>query len=178
MLLDHPNRCQWVRVVRQDISSKKADSIDQSLMAKAAFQMQGVRPFTYELRTASCTNHSRTRGRKQRPPFLLWEIYAPLDKPDGMEGISTLILLSPSLEHHIRQLESTGRWTSALRLQESPDNVNFHLGLLRCLLSRNLGHYGKASSLSLSKILIYLPDTFRTHARGVLARHETILVNF
>ncbi len=75
----------------------------------------------------------------------LHEIYAHLDEPDGMEGISTLIL-APTLEHQIREHESTGRWTSAqscweLRLQESPDNVDFHLGLLRCL--RNLGHYGK-----------------------------------
>lgn len=74
----------------------------------------------------------------------LHEIYAHLDEPDGMEGISMLIL-SPSLEHKIRQHESTGQWTGAqscweVRLQQSPDNLEFHLGLLRCL--RNLGHYG------------------------------------
>ena len=74
----------------------------------------------------------------------LHEIYAQLDEWDGMEGMSTLILV-PTLEHQIREHESTGRWASAqrcweVRLQESPDNVEFHLGLLRCL--RNLGHYG------------------------------------
>ena len=73
------------------------------------------------------------------------EIYAQLDEPDGMEGISTLIL-TPSLDHQIREHESTGRWTSAqscweVRLQHSPGDLKSHLGLLRCL--RNLGHYGK-----------------------------------
>lgn len=74
----------------------------------------------------------------------LHEIYAHLDEPDGMEGVSPLIL-SPSLEHQIREHESTGKWTAAqscweVRLQHSPNNLDFHLGLLRCL--RNLGHYG------------------------------------
>ena len=58
-----------------------------------------------------------------------------------------------------------------------PDNVNFHLGLLRCL--RSLGHFGKASFLLLWKMLIYLSDTLHTH--GVLTRHpewETILADF
>jgi serine/threonine-protein kinase ATR len=208
VLLDHLNR--WVRVVRQDISSKKADnkraranqisnqledqlfrldsilsSIDQILMAKAAFQCKAFARSLMNFEQQVVTIQERQAKNKDLPSYYekLHEIYAQLDEPDGMEGISTLIL-SPSLEHQIRQHESTGRWTSAqscweVRLQESPDNVNFHLGLLRCL--RNLGHYGKASSLSLSKILIYLPDTLRTHARGVLTRHpewETILSDF
>ena len=89
-----------------------------------------------------------SRSHKDLPIYYerLHEIYSYLDEPDGMEGVSTLIL-SPSLEHQIRQHESTGRWTSAqscweVRLQQSPDNLDFHLGLLRCL--RNLGHYGQS----------------------------------
>lgn len=74
----------------------------------------------------------------------LHKIYAQLDEPDGMEGISTKVL-APSLEHQIREHESTGRWTSAqscweVQIQESPNDPALHLGLLRCL--RNLGHYG------------------------------------
>ena len=180
MLLDHLNR--WVRVVRQDISSKKADnkraranqisnqledqlfrldsilsSIDQSLMAKAAFQCKAFARSLMNFEQQVVTIQERKSDNKDLPSYYekLHEIYAQLDEPDGMEGISTLIL-SPSLEHQIRQHESTGRWTSAqscweVRLQESPDNVNFHLGLLRCL--RNLGHYGKASFPFLWKIL-------------------------
>ncbi|WFD29686.1 non-specific serine/threonine protein kinase [Malassezia sp. CBS 17886] len=85
------------------------------------------------------------------------EIYAHLDDPDGMEGISTRVF-APSLEHQIREHESTGRWTDAqscweVELQQRPDDAHLHLGLLRCL--RSLGHY----------------DTLRTHIRGVLSVH-------
>lgn len=74
-----------------------------------------------------------------------------------MEGVSAFVI-SPSLEHQIREHESTGRWTSAqscweVRLQQSPDDPTLHVGLLKCL--RNLGHY----------------DTLRTHIRGVITRH-------
>lgn len=74
----------------------------------------------------------------------LHQIYASLDEPDGMEGISSKVLI-PSLEHQIREHESTGRWTSAqscweVQIQKSPNDLALHLGLLRCL--RNLGHYG------------------------------------
>ncbi|KAF5363593.1 hypothetical protein D9756_000300 [Leucocoprinus leucothites] len=182
MLLDHLNA--WVRVVRQELNAKKVDSkrvrgdrsllntqleeqlihvdsilssIDHHLMAQAAFQCKAfarsLMHFEQQIMVLKESPQNRDlSGYYER----LHEIYAHLDEPDGMEGISTLIL-SPSLEHQIRQHESTGHWTSAqscweVRLQQSPDNVEFHLGLLRCL--RNLGHY----------------DTLRTHVRGVLTR--------
>ncbi|KAG5220020.1 serine/threonine-protein kinase [Salix suchowensis] len=164
MLLDHLST--WVRVMRQEVNSKKQDtarrarimsvsdeellqvdsilsSIDQELMAKAALQCKAyarsLMNFEQLVRT--------TRERSPASPTLhssyerLHEIYAYLDEPDGMEGVSTLIL-NPSLEHQIRQHESLGQWTSAqscweLCLQKEPDNLDLHLGLLRCL--RNLG---------------------------------------
>ncbi|KAL6309800.1 hypothetical protein BKA93DRAFT_723405 [Sparassis latifolia] len=182
MLMDHIN--QWVRVIRQDISSKKAESkraranqvgseaeeqllrvdsilssIDPSLMAKAALQCKAYARslMNFEQQVVTLRANNANSNQLHEHYERLHEIYAHLDEPDGMEGISTLIL-SPSLEHQIRQHESTGRWTSAqscweVRLQQSPDNLDFHLGLLRCL--RNLGHY----------------DTLRTHVKGVLVRN-------
>ncbi|KAF4575250.1 serine/threonine-protein kinase M1 [Pleurotus pulmonarius] len=179
MLLDHLST--WVRVRRQE-KSKREDtgrrarivsvsdeellqvdsilsSIDQELMAKAALQCKAyarsLMNFEQLVRT--------TRERSPASPTLhssyerLHEIYAYLDEPDGMEGVSTLIL-NPSLEHQIRQHESLGQWTSAqscweLCLQKEPDNLDLHLGLLRCL--RNLGHY----------------DTLHTHVKGILTRN-------
>ncbi|KAF8659134.1 hypothetical protein AX16_001904, partial [Volvariella volvacea WC 439] len=183
MLVDHLNK--WTRMSRQFISRNKTEekhkgaeegghlltekvyhrvdsilsSIDQSLMAQAALQCKAyaraLMAFEHQIILArgQSTQSKELIGYYDR----LHEIYANLDEPDGMEGVSTFIL-SPSLEHQIRQHESTGRWTSAqscweVRLQQAPDNVEFHLGLLRCL--RNLGHY----------------DTLRTHVRGVLTRH-------
>ena len=76
----------------------------------------------------------------------LHEIYAELDEPDGMVGISTRII-APTLWHQIREHELTGRWTAAqscweLKLQQNPEDAASHIGLLKCL--RNLGHYGKS----------------------------------
>lgn len=168
MLMDHLNN--WVRVVRQGMNNKKIPdnrrarlnvesddeeqllridsiltSIDHGLMAKAALQCKAYARslMNYEQHAISLAR-SRKVNHSDEYFERMHEIYAHLDEPDGMEGISTLII-SPSLEHQIRQHESTGRWTSAqscweVRLQQSPDNLDFHLGMLRCL--RNLGHYG------------------------------------
>lgn len=168
MLLDHINK--WVRIVRQELAKKSESgkrtrgavdleeqllrvdsilsSIDQTLMAKAAFKCKAFARSLMNFEQQILVIQDRGASDRDLTEHYekLHEIYAQLDEPDGMEGISTLIL-SPSLEHQIREHESTGRWTSAqscweVRLQESPDNVEFHLGLLRCL--RNLGHYGSS----------------------------------
>ncbi|KAF7294192.1 hypothetical protein HMN09_01147600 [Mycena chlorophos] len=183
-LLDHLNK--WVRLVRQDVSAKKDNlkrsrhgtddleeqlmrvdsilsNIDQHLMARAALKCKAYARSLMNFEWQIATAQERSGSAKPKARDLneyyerLHEIYSQLDEPDGMEGVSTLIL-EPTLEHQIRQHESTGHWTSAqscweVRLQESPDNLDFHLGLLRCL--RNLGHY----------------DTLRTHVRGVLTRN-------
>ncbi|KAI0832693.1 hypothetical protein BC628DRAFT_1309839 [Trametes gibbosa] len=153
------------------------ENIDQGLMAKAAFQCKTYarslmnleqQLMTCRLRDAKARHDAVRRGdteviraidaaNYQEQYERLHELYAHLDEPDGMEGISTMIM-SPSLEHQIRQHESTGTWTSAqscweVQLQYEPDNLDHHLGLLRCL--RNLGHY----------------DSLRTHVMGVLTKH-------
>ncbi|KAA1466566.1 hypothetical protein DENSPDRAFT_811680 [Dentipellis sp. KUC8613] len=192
MLLDHLNK--WVRLVRQEMNGKKAETkrsrshagfsdieeqlmrvdsvlsnIDQDLMAKAAFKCKAYARalMSFERHIGTLQDRNAGNAEIQQCYERLHEIYANLDEPDGMEGVSTLIL-APTLEHQIRQHESTGRWTSAqscweLRLQQSPDNLDYHIGLLRCL--RNLGHY----------------DTLRTHVKGVLTRNpawKTALAGF
>lgn len=174
MLMDHLNK--WVRLIRQDMTSKKPDnrrargaygdddvheqlirvdsilsSINQKLVAKAALQCKAYARslMNFERQIVELRTHSTDQSDVQSYYEHLHEIYAHLDEPDGMEGVSTLVL-SPSLEHQIRQHESTGRWTSAqscweVRLQHDPDNLEYHIGLLRCL--RNLGHYGQFSFL-------------------------------
>lgn len=174
-LMDHLNR--WVRLVREDVSArrKKANagtsaeeeqllrvdsvltSIDQSLMAKAALQCKAyARALMCFEQQLVALNDAKSQSDSRIAAYeTLHEIYAQLDEPDGMEGITTMIL-SPSLEHQIREHESTGRWTSAqscweVRLQHSPNDLKSHLGLLRCL--RNLGHYGMLRPHDLVQIL-------------------------
>ena len=164
----------WIRVVRQYMARKRSDakksrgatlnnmsdleeqmmqvdsmitSIDRDLMATAAFNSKAYARALMTLEQLISTRKERRASEAELQPYYerLHHIYAHLDEPDGMEGISTKVI-APSLEHQIREHESTGRWTSAqscweLKLQRSPDDLELHMGLLRCL--RHLGHYGK-----------------------------------
>ncbi|KAJ1032614.1 hypothetical protein NDA16_000637 [Ustilago loliicola] len=133
--------------------------ISQELLAQASLQCKAYSRalLNFELRVRSMRSEGKGDHDLQGYYENMHRIYAHLDEPDGMEGISTRVI-SPSLEHQIREHESTGRWTSAqscweVELQQRPDDPDLHLGLLRCL--RNLGHY----------------DTMRTHIRGALSAH-------
>lgn len=170
--MDHLNK--WVRHMRQSIALRKSNkrkrvetsseadqlqlidsvltSIDQGLMANAALRCRAYARalMCFEQQLVDRSDVNRGSAFHQATFERLHEIYAQLDEPDGMEGVSTLIL-APSLEHQIREHENTGRWTSAqscweVKLQNAPDDLESHLGLLRCL--RNLGHYGKLHLLS------------------------------
>lgn len=143
--------------------------ISQELTAQASLKCKTYSRalLNFENRVRSMRSEGRSDTDMQPYYENLHRIYAQLDEPDGMEGISTRVI-SPSLEHQIREHESTGRWTSAqscweVKLQQNPNDPDLHLGLLRCL--RNLGHY----------------DTMRTHIRGALSlcpRWELLLDPF
>lgn len=135
------------------------DTISQELTAQAALQTHAYPRslLNFEYRIRALRTDGAPDAQVQPLYETMHEIYAQLDDPDGMEGISTRVL-APSLQHQIREHESTGRWTDAqscweVELQQRPDDAHLHLGLLRCL--RSLGHY----------------DTLRTHIRGVLSVH-------
>ncbi|KAF9354246.1 serine/threonine-protein kinase M1 [Mortierella sp. AD094] len=73
----------------------------------------------------------------------LQEIYANLEEPDGMEGISSLIT-SGTATQNLLQCESAGQWSEAQfyyeqGLQDDPGQLENHAGLYKCL--ENLGHY-------------------------------------
>lgn len=122
-------------------------SIPQELQAQAAQRCRSHARalLNFERRLLGLRGRSGADPRQVNDQFeRLHEIYAELEEPDGMEGISTQ-LIDPSTMHRIREHESTGKWTSAqscweVELQSNPDNLEYHTGLLKCL--RNLGHYG------------------------------------
>jgi serine/threonine-protein kinase ATR len=135
------------------------DFVSDELMAQAALKCKAYARslLNFEKRVRSMRSEGRKDADMQEYFENMHYIYANLDEPDGMEGVSTRVI-APSLEHQIREHESTGRWTSAqscweVELQRKPSDPELHIGLLRCL--RNLGHY----------------DTMRTHIRGVLSMH-------
>lgn len=155
-LMDHLSK--WLRLQRVKGShldrgerSKVVEgvlsSIETELMAHAALQSKAYARSlrSFEERIIQLREEKKDTAELQTYFERLHQIYAELDEPDGMEGVSAFVI-SPSLEHQIREHESTGRWTSAqscweVRLQQSPDDPTLHVGLLKCL--RNLGHYGK-----------------------------------
>jgi serine/threonine-protein kinase ATR len=71
----------------------------------------------------------------------LQDIYARIDEPDGVEGMSTrLQILDP--EQQILEHKRAGRWTAAqswyeLALTEKPDERGLQVELLTCLKSSN-----------------------------------------
>ncbi|KAL7422782.1 hypothetical protein Q5752_002077 [Cryptotrichosporon argae] len=171
-LMDHLSK--WMRLARAGMRDRERDrtretyvrnveqvlsSIDTELLANAAFKSRAYARSlrNFEQRILQLRGERKGHADLQTYYENLHEIYAELDEPDGMEGVSNYVI-SPTLELQIREHESTGRWTSAqscweVRLQQSPEDVKLHTGLLKCL--RNLGHY----------------DTLRTHIRGVLSLH-------
>ncbi|VDB97094.1 unnamed protein product [Peniophora sp. CBMAI 1063] len=144
-------------------------SVDQNLVAEAAFRCKAYARslMSFEQHVVALRARQVPEKELQHCYDRIHEIYSQLDDADGMAGISTLIL-EPSLEHQIREHESNGRWTSAqscweLSLQQSPDSLTCHKGLLHCL--RHLGHY----------------DTLRTHVKGLLVNNpewKSDLVDF
>ncbi|KAG8852841.1 serine/threonine-protein kinase M1 [Serendipita sp. 411] len=173
-LMDHLNR--YLRVTGVLVQGKKYKGtslqnhrqhielltmkIDHDLIAQAAVEckqyaraLMGLEQQVLKLRSS----HSGNEAPLQTLYEKMHEMYCNLDEPDGMNGISAEVL-TPTLEHQIREHESNGRWTAAqscweVSLQSNPDDLESHIGLLRCL--RNLGHY----------------DTMRTHLIGILSRN-------
>lgn len=150
MLLSNSRRSKnQVLVSRHRIVDTLARNMDNNLMAQAAFS---CRQYARALMNLEQKATQVLRGEPTAAIAQLQEdyeqmhtIYANLDEPDGMNGVSSKVL-SPSLEHQIREHEANGRWTSAqscweVTLQQDPDNLESQIGLLRCL--RNLGHFGK-----------------------------------
>lgn len=129
-------------------------SIDPDLLATAALQCKAyARALVTLERLISARQEAQVSEEDLQPYYeRLHLIYASLEEPDGMEGVTTKVAM-PTLDHQIREHESTGRWTSAqscweLKLQQAPDDVDLHLGLLRCL--RNLGHHGAFYTLAIT----------------------------
>ncbi|OLL26574.1 Protein kinase rad3 [Neolecta irregularis DAH-3] len=89
----------------------------------------------------------------------LQDVYARIDEPDGVEGIS---MRYPGLDADTQALEHeiAGRWSSALScyelsLRENPCDPSLYLGLLRCL--KQSGHYGTLI-LQLDRLIDQFPN--------------------
>ncbi|KAL1916083.1 uncharacterized protein VTP21DRAFT_6087 [Calcarisporiella thermophila] len=133
--------------------------IPQDIMAESSYHCKAYARalMHFEQHIRNQRNTSKSEQEMQPLYKQLQRIYAHIDEPDGMDGIATMFL-DMALEQQILEHESAGRWTAAqtcyeLSLQQNPDNLEHHLGLMNCL--KNLGHL----------------ETMLTHVNGIATRH-------
>lgn len=83
-------------------------------------------------------------GDRTRLLEQLQDIYANIDEPDGLDGISAHVH-ALDINQQILSHKKAGRWTAAqtwyeIQLAEKPDNADVHFELLHCL--KQAGQYG------------------------------------
>jgi serine/threonine-protein kinase ATR len=80
----------------------------------------------------------------------LQDIYAQIDEPDGIEGISAHLHVL-DIDQQILGHRKAGRWTAAqswyeIRLAENPDDADAQVNLLHCM--KESGQHGERTLLS------------------------------
>jgi serine/threonine-protein kinase ATR len=143
-----------------DIISQRA--IECKSYARALFHWeQYIRTFA----TVSDPEDDETDARLER----LQEIYAQIDEPDGIEGISSQLHVL-NIEQQILEHRKAGRWTAAqswyeLQLNDKPDDPEIQVNLMQCLKESGqhevlLHHFdGLDTSQSLSLVLPYAMES-------------------
>lgn len=101
--------------------------------------------FHLEQHVQKMEQQKREPGDRDRMLERLQDIYANIDEPDGLEGISTH-LHALDINQQILGHKKAGRWTAAqtwyeIQLAEKPENVDVQIELLSCL--KQAGQYGK-----------------------------------
>ncbi|KAH8711053.1 Protein kinase rad3 [Beauveria bassiana] len=99
--------------------------------------------FHLEQHVQKMEQHKREPGDRDRMLQRLQDIYANIDEPDGLEGISAH-LHALDINQQILGHKKAGRWTAAqtwyeIQLAEKPDNVDVQIELLSCL--KQAGQY-------------------------------------
>lgn len=100
--------------------------------------------FHLEQQAQKMEQKKRDPGDRNRLLERLQDIYANIDEPDGLDGISAH-LHALDINQQILSHKKAGRWTAAqtwyeMQLAEKPDNVDIQLDLLHCL--KQAGQHG------------------------------------
>ncbi|KAG0246449.1 serine/threonine-protein kinase M1 [Mortierella sp. GBA43] len=121
-------------------------SISHDVIAMASFRVKGYarsllhyEQYIRESKNQDDPNEETLQAMYEKHQ----EIYAHMEEPDGMDGISGLIT-NGTLNQNLLQCESAGRWSEALAyyelgLEENPDHFDNYAGLYRC--HENLGQF-------------------------------------
>lgn len=102
--------------------------------------------FHLEQHAQKMEQQKREPGDRSRLLERLQDIYANIDEPDGLDGISAH-LYALDINQQILSHKKAGRWAAAqtwyeMQLAENPRNTDIQLGLLNCL--KQAGQHGES----------------------------------
>ncbi|RDA89254.1 hypothetical protein CP532_0533 [Ophiocordyceps camponoti-leonardi (nom. inval.)] len=155
-VLDYAMR--WIQATR---SKGRLAAVDKENLASIQGILDGIPAELIAQRAIDCNEYARAlfhleqhaqkleqskREPDDRVQLLerLQHIYANIDEPDGLEGISAH-LPALDIKQQILSHKKAGRWSSAqtwyeMQLAEKPDNVDLQLELLQCF--KQAGQHG------------------------------------
>lgn len=136
------------------------DTIPAELISQRAIDCNDYARALFHLEQHAQKMEQRQRKPDERKHLLknLQDIYANIDEPDGLDGISAH-LHDLDINQQILSHRKAGRWTAVqswyeMQLAEKPDNVDVQVDLLNCL--KQAGQHGKLdSALSAHDLTMY-----------------------
>lgn len=142
-------------------------AVDCNEYARALFHLE---QYTREVQATSKDEAEKTELLEQ-----LQDIYAHIDEPDGLEGISAQLHVL-DINQQILSHRKAGRWTAAqtwyeIQLAEDPNNTDIQVDLLTCL--KQSGQHGMFWLAATPNVLLTIrrraPQLRRRYPRD--ARH-------
>ncbi|KAH8201173.1 hypothetical protein TruAng_004641 [Truncatella angustata] len=148
-VLDYATRWLQIKRSRQSQTPQDAAWID-----RVQILLNSIPAELISQRAVDCKSYSRAlfhleqhirevdqvkgnSNERERLLLRLQDIYAQIDEPDGLEGISAHLRVV-DINQQILSHRKAGRWTAAqtwyeVRLAEDPENVDVQIELLTCL---------------------------------------------
>ncbi|KAK7408849.1 serine/threonine-protein kinase M1 [Neonectria punicea] len=118
---------------------KALDTIPAELISQRAIDCNEYARALFHLEQHAQKMEQRKRAPGDRTQLLerLQDIYANIDEPDGLDGISSHLHIL-DINQQILGHRKAGRWTAVqswyeMKLTENPDNVDVQVDLLHCL---------------------------------------------
>lgn len=127
---------------------KRLDSIPPELVSQRAIDCRQYARALFHLEPhilRQQEEHGDDADNLQQALDSLQHVYAHIDEPDGLEGVSANLKVI-DLKQQILSHRKAGRWSRAqtwceVQLAENPHNVDVQIDLLTCL--KESGQYGE-----------------------------------
>lgn len=174
LLVDYLSK--WLKAKKQHNSTMRAqaarvqnrhlrideEEVDDVAVSRVEKVLAAIPPEIMGIRSFGCKSYPRAlfyweqhirqareiKGEDEMKPLYetLQHIYAQIDEPDGIEGISAHLKIY-TIEQQIIEHRNAGRWTAAqswyeMQLGAKPNDTELQVNLLSCL--RESGQYGKS----------------------------------